>query len=227
MALKKKAIKGTGLVQLRSVRSSSDGTTVTETETWTGSYSELKTKQDSVLLKVKGTQLEPTEADQGKLTITREAQLTGEAAQPHEITTEVIWQELRQHISLNPYYDDLSETDKATIIAAARDGNPSPTEGEVTGDETMILKLYNGVKSGQDSWSAGVPLVRRTTAKVGGNIGGGAAWFRENPPITVDGEWEWLKTADERRRVGTSFSQVEEWTAATTWDTDYYPESPP
>ena len=69
-----------------------------------------------------------------------------------------------------------------------------------------------------------MPVVRRTNTKVNGSLTThGGAWFRDEPPVTVDGQWEWMKTRDERRKDGKSFTRTEEWMGATIWDHDLYP----
>lgn len=224
MAIKKHAIKGNGLTQLRSSRSSSDGTTLTETESWTGAYAELKLKQDAVIARVKGTTLEPTEADHGRLTIVRESVVPSDGSiesGPFEIITEVLWQELRKPVESHPIFAELSDA----LIKSAKDKAASDGPAEAPDDE-LAAKLYSKLVRGNTEYSTGVPLVRRTTTKISGNLTAGNAWFRDTPPVVPPGGWEFLKTADERRRDGTAFNQVEEWTGANEWDPDLYPAAP-
>ena len=219
MAIKTHKIKGTGLVQLRSVRTSQEGTTFREVVTFTGPYADLVKKQNANL-GAKETHLEPTEANHGRLTITTEKTLEGvEPDSNHETFIEVVWQELRQSIFLHPMFKDLTDEEIIQIEEAAtsRPRQPVPTEGE------MQLKLYNYLAKGTTEYSTGVPVVRKTTTRVRGDLAGGNAWFRQNPPIEVDGTWQFVKTADERRRDGKSFTQVEEWTGSKKVDPDLYP----
>ena len=194
MAIRTKAIKGSGIVQLRSVRSSSEGSTQTEEQVWTGPYAQLLTKQNS-LLGAKATKLEPTEANHGKLTVTLETELTTtETDGRRETFTEVVWQELRKPVETNPYFKEMSEADIVAVKKAIENSEPIPTEGE------LVAKLYNLLARGTTEWSTGVPVVRRTKTRVSGSLAAGKAWYRDDPPISVEGDWVWLKTADERRR---------------------------
>ena len=90
-----------------------------------------------------------------------------------------------------------------------------------------LTKLRSSVTSsdGTTEWSTGVPVVRRTTTKRTGKEDKGKAWFRDTPPVDVEGDWEFLKTVNETRRDGKSYTQTEEWTGAKEWDHDLYPMS--
>jgi hypothetical protein len=221
MAIKEKAIKGKGIVQLRSVRTSQEGNTFTETQTFTGPYADLVAKQNANL-GAKGTNLEPTEANHGKLTLTFESQTSDYHFDGRRETfTEVLWQELRKPVETNPCFKDMSEADIVAVKKAIENGDPIPTEGE------LVAKLYNKLARGTTEWSTGVPVVRRTTTRVRGDLTGGKAWFRDDPPISVEGDWVWMKTVDERRRDGKSFTKVEEWQGAEEIDEDLYPIAAP
>jgi hypothetical protein len=216
--IKKKDIgNGTGLVQLRNSSTTSDGTILSETETWTGDYAQLVIKRNAVFLTAKGTSLVPTEAGQGELKITRETTLTGGARPPSVVTIEVIWQELRLPITEFPAFAAMEISVIKGIVAAAEDPDGFAPE------EPTELALYNLLSKGTTEYATGVPVVRRTTTNIAGNVGSGNAWYRENPPVEVEGEWEFLKTADDRREVGRRFDKVEEWTGAKVWDPTLYP----
>lgn len=220
MALSKKAIKGSGLIQLRNSDSSSDGTNLTQTETWTGDYADLIIKRDAVCLTVKGTSLTPTEAGQGELRITREISLTGGARPPSVETIELIWQELRQAVELHPFFAELTPDEVKEVKRLADD--PDATISEVSA-ATGAIELYELLTKGVTEYSLGVPVVRKTTTNVAGNLGSGNAWYRENPPVSIAGGWQFLKTADERRATGRRFDRVEEWTGAKEWSVILYP----
>lgn len=208
---------GTGITQLRSSRTSQEGTTLTIEETYTGPYADLAAKQVSVQLGAKGTNLVPTEAGNGQLTVTYESTIgppTGGS-----VVLEVIWQELRQSVELNPKFAALNKDQKAACQAAAENHTPLAYYADET-QHLLLKKLTDKV----GDWVTAVPVVRRTTTKVNGSLTThGGAWYRENPPVTVAGSWEWMKTRDERRKDGKSFTQTEEWQAATIWDHDLYP----
>ena len=220
MAINKKAIRGSGAIKLRDVLSSTDGATVNLVEKWVGPYAELRTKQLSIILSVKGTSLIPTAAGEGELTITQEQELTGEARPPTVVTTEVLWQELRQPLETFWKFNSLDADAKRKIRAAAEDPENTETFTDVA------LKLYEKIRAGNDEIALYVPLVRRTTTNVAGNVGSGSAGYRDEPPVSIAGTWEFLKTADERRKEGRRFDQIEEWTGARVWDPDLYDATP-
>lgn len=223
MALEKKPIKGSGAIKRRDVVSSNDGTTVQRTETWVGAYAELAVKQEAVYLSAKSTTLTPTEAGEGELKIAYELQLTAEleTRPPSVETVEVLWQELRLPVETNPAFAALS----AETIHAIRQATEVPIDEATLPPEAGVAggELYDLLRKGTTEWVTYVPLVRRTTTNVLGNVGSGSAGHRDAPPVSVAGDWEFLKTADERRQVGRRFDQVEEWTGAEVWDPILYP----
>jgi hypothetical protein len=223
MALQKKPIKGSGAIKMRDVITANDGTTVQLTQTWVGPYAELKTKLEAVYLEAKSAALTPTEAGEGELVITYEQQLTADVSKrpPSVETIEVIWSELRQPVETAPAFIDLT-ADQIKKIRDAAEGPADeaqlpPDAGEAGG------KLYDLLRKGTTEWVTGVPVIRRTTTNVQGNIAGGNAWFRDTPPDTPPGGWQFIKSADERRQVGYRFDQVEEWIGAKHWDETLYP----
>lgn len=214
-----------GITKQRDVTSTSvSGDTVTRTitETWVGPYDILKKKQEAVWRNVISTGLNPTAADGGQLTITREEKIVSQSANNSlpPATTEVIWQELRLPIAQHPYFSTLT-ADQVRLIRAAAEG--AEEEATLPPDAGPVgAKLYSLLAAGTTEYATGVPVVRRTSTRRAGNAGGGNAWIRGNPPVNVAGDWDWLKTADERRKDGDTFTLVEEWTGAKEWDTDLY-----
>lgn len=208
----------TGINKIRDVRTTNDGVQ-TKVETWTGPYALLETKQNAIGFSAKSTNLTP-DGPNGTLTITYEIpapedyQFTGS-----QISIEVVWQELRKPVETAKYFADLTGKQVAAIKKLIDEGGEEPSEGYTAAE----IKLYNLLAKGTTEYNTGVPVVRRTTTRKSGNQGGGGAWMRDNPPVDVPGSWEWLKTADERRKDGRSFTLVEEWTAAEEWDKDLYP----
>lgn len=86
--------------------------------------------------------------------------------------------------------------------------------------ELLKRKIFN--------FPSAVPVVRLTRSfqnKSRNRLGLGQAYVRSTPPIQVPGNWEWLKTTDERRRTGATYTQVEEWTGGTEQSTLIYPTS--
>lgn len=205
-----------GINKIRDTRITNDGVQ-TKVETWNGPYKLLEAKQNEIGFKAKSTNLAP-DGPNGVLTITFEIpapedfQFTGS-----QTSTEVVWQELRKPIEQHSMFKEMSKEDIALVKKAVENGDPIPSEGE------LIAKLYEKLVRGTTEYVTGVPVVRRTKTRQSGNQGGGNAWFRQSPPVSVAGDWEWLKTADERRKDGRTFTQIEEWTAAKEWDKDLYP----
>lgn len=219
MAVNKRTLKA-GVSQHKPTISTDGGQVVSESYEIHGAYSELLTKQRSLWLQNKQTILRPEAGGQGVLTVTKEVDLPGnsESNVARIETIEVIWQELRRAVELHPYFSELTKPEIASVKAAAEDRNPALITGA-----SQAYELYDYLVAGVTEYSTGVPVVRRTTNQVKKNEGGGSAWIRDEPPVAVPGDWEWLKTADERRREGKSYTQIEEWTAATVWDPILYP----
>ena len=193
--------------------------TVTTTETWVGPHAMLARKQAAVWKFCVSTSLVPSAADSGTLTLVRETkyEIPAEEAALPEPVIEVIWQELRLPVMQHPAFKDIPADRKKKIREKAE------TEGAEPPTDAAELKLYNLLASGTTEYATGVPVVRKTTAKRKGDVGGGEAWVRGTPPTEVGGTWEWMKSSDERRFDGTTFSQVEEWLGAKEWDDVLYP----
>jgi hypothetical protein len=193
--------------------------TTTTTQTWVGPHALLALKQAASEKYCTGTSLTPSAADGGTLTLVIETSYEipeEEAALPDPVI-EVIWQELRLPVMQHPAFATITPERRKEIRKLAE------TEGAEPPDVLLELYLYNLLAGGTTEYATGVPVVRRTTAKRNGDVGGGNAWFRDTPPVDVAGGWEWMKTADERRHDGTTYSQVEEWTGAEDWDSVLYP----
>lgn len=223
MAIDRKPIQGSGILQLRSSITTERGSHVTETQTWTGPYDELLLKLRAEYFRTKSTSLSPSMADGGVLTLTYEWQLPDTSSSQPAITTyDVTWQTLSHPLQLHPMFDGELPEDIAKALRAAQDPIGGPAlAGELP---TISKKLYNYLIQGITEYNTGVPLVRRTTTGIlGGTIASGNAWIRESPPVTVSGTWQWLKTADERRSEAHGYTRTEEWTAAKKWDPDIYP----
>lgn len=203
-----------GLVQQRSTITTNDEGVTTETQTWTGPYSQLLIKQNAVRATAKSTSLSPTEADGGVLTITYETAPTDENAPPDVI--ELIWAELRLPVTQHPAFKDIPADRKKAIKTLAE------TEDATAPSDADELKLYNLLAAGTTEYAVGAPVVRRTRTRRR-NPGGGGAWIRETPPALAPAGYEWLKTANETRKEGKSYTHTEEWTGAETWDAILYP----
>lgn len=213
----------TGIIKIKDTRTVNDGT-LTKVETWTGPYSELETKQNTIGNTANSTSLAP-DGPNGTLTVTYETP----PSETYEYSgsqksTEVIWQELRKPIEQHPMFKDVSETDIKLAREAADTGG---AEGEALAGALVSVTqdLYKYYVRGVTEYSLGVPVVRRTKTRRNGSQGGGNAWIRDEPPVKVPGTWQWLKTADERRKDGRTFTHIEEWTAANEWDEKLYPKS--
>lgn len=218
MGVNRKSIKGAGASKLRSQITTSDGVTENEVETWNGPYDELRIKQKSVQRGAIQTNLIPGTGGQATLTITRERETGESSTVPSKKTVEVIWQELRRPVESAPIFAELSDEQILKVKKAIANGDPLPAD---TG--SLEAKLYKKLARGNTHYSVGVPVVRQTLTKKSGPIKSGNAYVRGNPPVEVEGGWQFLKTADERRKDGQSYTQVEEWSGADEIDADLYP----
>lgn len=212
--LDKKPISGTGLIQRKSAVSSADGETVTITETWTGAYRELQLKQKSVWREADKTDLRPTDAGEGELTITRQSG-TDENDDVPDIL-DLSWVELRLPVENHEAFDDIAADKKVKIRAASEDPDKAPPTNE------LELKLYELLAGGTTEYAIGVPVVRRTRI-LRSEPGGGGAWFRDDPPDLAPPGYEWLKTVNDTRKEGAQYTHTEEWTGAKSWDETLYP----
>jgi hypothetical protein len=225
MALQRKL--GSRIVELRpSVATTA--TTMTTTRTFTGAYGALKTKQDALSGSGTKTQLTPTTAGEGTLTITVEKPLTATPEQNgtatmgegRQVSTGITWMELRKDIATNAMFADVSPGDmkKARDYAAMENG-----DAKAAALPTLAKKFYDYLVKGTTDYAIGYPVAKRTTTKSVGEIGGGGAWFRDTPPFDHPSGWQWMKTADDRTKEGSTYTQTEEWTGAEEWDSDFYP----
>lgn len=198
------------------IRTSDAGASVTRTETWVGPYDQLVTKHNAAIPTAKETALEPTEAGEGRLTITY-AQAP-QSASGNNAIIEVTWAELRKKVEEHPRYADLSQADLNRIHAEVAD--PNPDRSPIFTD-SKAQELYLKLISGTTEYSIGAPVVRRTTTNPT-SLSAGGAWVRSTPPAAPSG-YQWLKTADDIRRQGSDWQRVEEWTGAKEWDANLYP----
>jgi hypothetical protein len=212
---------GTGIKKIRDIRTTNDGTQ-TKVETWKGPYKLLEAKQNAIGFSAKATNLAP-DGPNGILTVTYEIpapedyQFTGS-----QTSIEIAWMELRKPIEQHSMFKNVPATEiKKAKDAAELEGEASEAAAQQL--DTIAKKLYDYLIKGTTEYSTGVPVVRRTKTRQAGNQGGGGAWMRDSPPVSIPGGWDWLKTADERRKDGRSFTLVEEWTAAMEWDKELYP----
>ena len=210
---------GKGCIQLKSSYTTEEGTTITETEKWTGPHADLLVKLRAVFQLVKSTSLTPTGAGEGELTIVRET-VSDNSRLPKTVTLEVIWQELRLPIEQHPHFASLTPQEIRIIQEGRDDGLYAGFPFGDDGCGEALAKMYQKHLS---EYNTGVPVVRRTTTKQSGNLAAGNAWFRDTPPIDVPGGWDWLKSADDRRREGKSYTQIEEWIGGKKLDDILYP----
>lgn len=218
MALNRKL--GTGIVQLKNSYTTEEGTTITETEKWTGPHADLLIKLKAVFQTVKSTSLTPTGAGEGELTIVRET-VSDNSRLPKTVTLEVIWQELRLPIEQHPYFADMTDDEVQIVKDAAAQGIYVGFGRMAHGD--LAYELAGMYLRHLTEYNTGVPVVRRTTTKQRGDLAAGNAWFRDDPPVDVPGGWVWLKSADDRRREGKSYTQIEEWIGGKNLSPILYP----
>lgn len=224
MSIQKKQVRGGNekLKQLRSGYSASDGSTFTETQNYVGSYEDCLTKFKAVMRTAKGASISPTEAGEAQVTVTNEAEI--ENTTPSDPVIEVLWVELRKSVMENPAFANVPENVKKQIRDSAEKASDSSTPVQPPDfGSAPATKLWKLLASGTTEYSTGVPVVRRTTTRQSRIATPGGAWFRENPPVSVPGSWEWMKTVNELRKEGKTRTLTEEWTAATKWDHTLYP----
>lgn len=129
------------------------------------------------------------------------------------------WVELEKHVSTHPYLSELSDEDIAETVAAA-ENNEDFGALSASGSEEAAW-LYKEVKSGRESYTLYVPVIRATTPYSILPPKGRAGQI-EDPPSEAkapDG-WAWRKTAHRRMDPGQNsrYELVEEWTGAEEWD---------
>ena len=154
----------------------------------------------------------------------------------NEETIEIIWREVQISIrqakpildgvannSIDLQYLDIIDRDIAN--GTAKD----PYFETEDDDHYKIMNEYARlIRRGITTFATAVPVVRRTISRQNVNqhrMNPGEAYVRDSPPITPPGDWEWLKTADERRRDGRTYTQVEEWTGGKDLSWLLYPSA--
>ncbi len=200
------------------------GKQISDSDVWEGPVDDLRALQVDIKSQYTTTGISRTKGGHGRLVATITTDPTDDNPGPPngDTSIEVEWMELRLPVESNPYYSALSAAQKLSIRMAVNSGVPwAQLSLPGTVPETAVT-LYNAMAAGTMDYSTGVPVVRRTT-KNASAIAKGGAWYREDPPVTVPGEWEWLKTADRRAKIGSDITQIEEWTGSKEWDHNHYP----
>lgn len=206
----------TGIIKQRDTRAiNQDG--ITTTQTWIGPYTELLIKQNSIIGSAKSSNLSPTDAGDGSLTITYETPPATEAPAPDVL--ELTWAELRLPVQDHHAFEGITAARKKIIR------EESEKEDTIPPTDATELKLYNLLIAGTTEYAIGSPVVRRTR-QLRAAPGGGSSWIREEPPALAPDGYEWLKTANETRKEGRTYTHTEEWTGAKKWDTVLYPAVP-
>jgi len=132
-------------------------------------------------------------------------------------TYEVEWVQLEKPIEQHDKYKNIDAAELRKVKAAIAE------DQDYTGTVADAQKLYAKLLRGQDTYLVFSPVVRATTPR-SNQPTGSSAGARDNPPISVSGSWEWLKTADRSVSPGqtSDWDQIEEWTGADEWDADIY-----
>ena len=207
--------------------SSQWGAVTTVSDVWEGTMAELLAHRDSIMGAYTTTQISPTKGGHGRLvaSITNESPGGGSPGPTGDETIEVEWVELRLPVEKNSFFHDLTNETKGVIRKLATAGAKADELSVITdgSDWAIVFALYELIAGGTSDYSTGVPVVRRTT-RGAGSLTKGSAWYRETPPATIPGDWEFLKTCDRRTKVGGTVHRIEEWTGSAQWDTDLYPE---
>jgi hypothetical protein len=203
------------VTELSPVISSAAGGKVKVKRTFTGPYGVLRTLAETFWVAAESTELSPTTAGEGQLTVTS-AGVEGQEPPPDVV--ELTWQELRLPVTEHPAFNAITPQRKKEIRKAAEE------EGTFTPGNEAEGYLYNLLAAGTTEYAVGAPVVRRTRT-LRTEPGGGGAWTRENPPALAPEGYEWLKTANETRQEGDTYTHTEEWTGAERWDPVLYPGS--
>jgi len=93
---------------------------------------------------------------------------------------------------------------------------------DLAGDSLIFAKL---ILKGVESYLVFAPVVSRTSTYK--NRPTPANYGKiETPPVTVEGSWEYLKTADRIvQQADGSYARTEQWTGADEWDRALYEEA--
>lgn len=204
-----------------------------ESNTWEGSLAQVQEKFEA---EKNNWQTASAQRNGPNIVLTLERTLPASQDYPHdrggEETIEVIWREVMLPIRQIPSVVSAIQAETITAdklavyeknaIEGIYDIDPFD-EGEASTIYTEYVKL---LQKGITEFPSAVPVVRRTTSRQNASqnrLGLGQAYIRDEPPTTVPGDWEWLKTSDERRRDGRTYTQVEEWTGGKELSTLIYP----
>ena len=204
------------------------GAVTSISDVWEGPMSELLAHRDSIKSSYTTTQITPTKGGHGRLvaSITIESPDGSTSGPTGDDSIEVEWVELRLPVEKNHFFFNLTSETKAIIRKLATAGTKMDelatniTDGS---DWAVVMALYELIAGGTSDYSTGVPVVRRTT-RGAGSLAKGSAWYRDSPPVSIPGDWQFLKTCDRRTKVGGTIHRIEEWTGSALWDTDLYPE---
>ena len=221
MAVQRKL--GKGIQQVHSSITTEKGNTFTEVEKFTGPYGELLILLAAIWQSVKSCSLSPQTGGEGELTITREL-VTDKNNLPKTTTLEVVWQETRMPVECHPAFKLMTSAEVDTVKKKAANGIYSGMGDLEHADEAY--KLMGLYQRNITEYATGTPVVRRTTSNQRGDLAGGGSWYRNTPPVVPPGDWKWMKTSDDRRREGNSYSQIEEWKGFYDLDETLYPLAP-
>jgi len=163
---------------------------------------------------------------------------SGTPPEPIETTIEIDMAQVERPLVLNP---KLGLSDSAPDIIAAWRESPlcrrrkfqAPkatltTDADPDNDnhwETMdedLQKVARKILKGIESWLDFYPVVVRTSTYESRPDPADCGKI-QSPPVSVPGNYEWLKTADRITQTAKrKYQRVEQWTASHKWDPDLY-----
>jgi len=136
-----------------------------------------------------------------------------------DIVIELDWVRIDKPIETHPLFADISAEVLETIRQAIQ--NPTGSAPEIPAGTAAAL-LFAKMARGQESYPVFAPVVTRER-KYYSRPGSTTVGQRDNPPVSVPGDWEFVKTADRLRRERGIWTRNEEWTGADEWDPDIFP----
>lgn len=204
---------------------------LSQVQTWEGSLTQV---QEKFLAEQNNWQSASAQRNGPNVVLTLERTFPAPPEYPQdrgeEKTVEVIWREVMLPLRQAPGL--LAGIEAGTIspgildeidLEKGRGGMSEWTED----DNPLYIEYVRLLAKGITEFPSAVPVVRQTTSRQNSSqnqLGLGEAYVRDSPPVDVPGGWEWLKTSDERRRDGRTYTKVEEWTGGKELSTLIYPE---
>ncbi len=170
---------------------------------------------------IESSRLQRAPGKRGRLTLIatlNREDSTGSKAPIADPIPEIDWVRISKPIESHPRFKDISPADLRKIKNAVQ--NPSETSSPYFADPEA-QKLYIRLLRGQESYDVWAPLIRTTTEHLGKPDTGDCGQI-VSPPISVDGDWIFMKTADSARMENRRWKRTQEYTGADEIDEEIY-----